>query len=101
MINIPLDNGASNAHQTFTIQLGSNLTRFSLNYLQTGQWSVDISVNTVFLANGAMLEPNCDILQHLNITESFGRLVFTGVDTTLNNLGVDNKLTWVSPDEII
>ena len=101
MINIPLDAGAVNAHQTFSVQLGDNLTNLTLNYLQSGQWSVDITVNDVTIANGVMLEPNCDIIEHLNITESFGRLVFTGADTTLDNLGIDNKLTWVSPDEIV
>lgn len=101
MINIPLDAGAVNAHPTFSIQLGDNLTGFTLGYLQTGQWTVNVSVDGVSIINGAMLEPNCDILEHLGITESFGRLVFTGADTTLDNLGIDNKLTWVSPDEII
>lgn len=99
MINIPLDSGAVNAHTTFNVQLGDNSTNFTLGYLQSGQWTVNISVGNVTIANGAMLEPNCDILQGLGVTESFGRLVMTGADTTLDNLGIDNKLTWVSPDE--
>lgn len=101
MINIPLDARAANAHQTFSIQLGDNFTGFTLGYLQNGQWTVNITIDDVPFVSGAMLEPNCDIIQHYNVSSSFGRLVFTGADTTLDNLGIDNKLTWVSPDEII
>jgi hypothetical protein len=96
MMVIPLKGGSVNAHQQITIQLGDNLLTFSINYLQSGQWSADIEREGVSLITGAMLEPNADLTltyPALNI----GSLVFTGSNTTLDNLGSDNRLTWVAP----
>lgn len=92
---IPLVGGAVNAHQRFNVQLGDNLVEFELNFLQSGQWSANISIEGVLLAAGAMLEPNADIIG--NWVLGIGKLIFTGVDTTLTNLGIDNTLTWVEP----
>lgn len=96
MIDVPLLNGAANAHYTFTMQLGDNLMLFTLNYktLTGPAWSLDISIEGVTVIYGAMLEPNAIITQSYNA--GIGRLVFTGADVTLDNLGVDNKLTWVA-----
>ena len=99
MITIPLLNGAANAHQTFDIQLGDNLLTFTLNYITVygPAWSVDISLDDVELISGTMLEPNAVITDNYNA--NIGRLVFVGADVTLDNLGVDNKLVWVSDNE--
>lgn len=99
MITIPLLNGAANAHQRFTIQLGDNLLEFTLNYVTTygPAWNVDIVREGVTLISGAMLEPNAIITD--NYEADIGRLVFVGEDVTLNNLGVDNTLLWVANDE--
>lgn len=99
MITIPLLNGASNAHQVFNIQLGANLLVFTVNYVTLAgpAWSVDISREGVSLISGAMLEPNAIITDNYNA--DIGRLVFTGADVTLDNLGLDNRLVWVSDDE--
>lgn len=99
MITIPLLNGANNAHYEFTIQLGDNFLQFVVNYItESGpSWSVDISREGVTLINGAMLEPNAIITDNYNA--GIGRLVFVGDDVTLDNLGVDNKLVWVSDNE--
>lgn len=99
MITIPLLNGAANAHQVFTIQLGDNLLDFTLNYITIAgpAWSVDISREGVTLISGAMLEPNAIITD--NYDADIGRLIFTGADVTLDNLGVDNTLVWLSDDE--
>lgn len=99
MITIPLLNGAANAHQRFTIQLGDNLLEFTLNYVTTygPAWSVDIVCEGVTIISGAMLEPNAVITD--NYEADIGRLVFVGEDVTLDNLGVDNSLLWVADDE--
>jgi hypothetical protein len=99
MITIPLLNGAENAHQVFTIQLGDNLLVFTVNYITEAgpAWSVDITREGVTLISGAMLEPNAIITENYNA--GIGRLVFIGAEVTLDNLGTDNRLVWVSDDE--
>lgn len=99
MITIPLLNGAANAHQRFTIQLGDNLLEFTLNYVTTygPAWSVDIAREGVTLVSGAMLEPNAVITD--GYEAGIGRLVFVGENVTLDNLGLDNSLLWVADDE--
>lgn len=97
--SIPLIGGSANAHQLFTVQLGDNLVDITLSYLQVGQWSMNIDREGVRLVSGAMLEPNCDIISAWNLTDDIGRFVITGADPTLDNLGIDNTLSWVSPDE--
>tara|TARA_R110002124_G_scaffold168820_1_gene336366 strand:+ start:313 stop:612 length:300 start_codon:yes stop_codon:yes gene_type:complete len=99
MITIPLLSGANNAHQQFTFQLGDNFLQFTVNFVTlTGpSWSVDISREGVELISGAMLEPNAIITDNYNA--DIGRLIFVGDDVTLDNLGVDNKLVWLSDDE--
>lgn len=99
MITIPLLNGAANAHQRFTIQLGDNLLEFTLNYVTVygPAWGVDIAREGVTLISGAMLEPNAVITD--NYEAGIGRLIFVGADVTLDNLGVDNTLLWAADDE--
>lgn len=93
---IPLAAGAANAHQEFTLQLGDNYLDFSLNYISytdTPAWSMDIYRDGTPLVLGAMLEPGCDVIE--SYRAGIGRLVFTGKPVTLDNLGIDNALTWV------
>lgn len=99
MINIPLVGGAANAHQIFTVQLGSNFLQFTLNYITVAgpAWSLDIDREGVRLVSGAMLEPGADIIQHYNA--GIGKLIFVGDDVTLDNLGANNSLVWVAEDE--
>lgn len=99
MLEIPLQGGSVNAHQQQLVQLGDNLLDFHLNFLQSGQWSVNIFREGILLCAGAMLEPNSDIIQAWNLQDDIGKLIFTGVDTTLDNLGIDNHLVWVEPGE--
>lgn len=96
---IPLEGGAVNAHSKLTVLLGENLLELHLNYLQSGQWSVDIYREGVLLCPGAMLEPNADIIRAWNLQDDIGKLIFTGEETTLDNLGKSNNLVWISPDE--
>jgi hypothetical protein len=99
MITIPLLSGANNAHYSFDKQLGDNFLQFTVNFVTLAgpSWSVDISREGVELISGAMLEPNAIISDGYNA--GIGRLIFVGDDVTLDNLGVDNKLVWLSDDE--
>ena len=99
MIKVPLKNGAVNAHQKFTIQLGDNLLAFTVNYITVAgpAWSVDISREGELLIAGAMLEPGADIAERYGA--KIGRLFFVGERPTIDNLGVDNSLVWVGDDE--
>lgn len=99
MLEIPLQGGSVNAHQQVTVQLGENLLELHLNYLQSGQWSMNLFREGVLLCAGAMLEPNCDVIQAWNLQDDIGKLVFTGLETTLDNLGIDNHLVWVAHGE--
>jgi len=99
MITIPLKKGASNAHQIFSVQLGDNFLEFTLNYItESGPaWSCDISREGETLIAGAMLEPGAIITE--NYEADIGTLYMVGSEVTLDNLGTDNKLVWMSDDE--
>lgn len=93
---IPLVGGAINAHQLFEIQLGEVLAEFEIDYRTlTELWSVRINVEGVNLVNGAVLRPNVDIIQHWQLGDTLGQIVFVGDATTLDNLGIANSLIWV------
>lgn len=95
MIEIPLQAGAANAHQTFSMLLGENLLEFTLNYITIAgpSWSLDVRQNDQILMVGAMLEPNTEITSVYSL--DIGKLYFVGKDVTLDNLGRDNALVWV------
>ena len=97
MQEIPLSGGAANSHQEFNVQLGDNYLKFVLNYVtytDTPGWSLDIVSDGTNIVSGAMLVPGCDIVQ--NYRAGIGRLIFVGSEPTIDNLGVDNHLVWVS-----
>lgn len=97
MIEIPLDNGSANAHQTFSVELGGKYLSFEMNYLSYNElpgWTVNISRDGTPLVTGAMLVPGADIVA--NYRANIGILLFVGDEPTLDNLGVDNHLIWVS-----
>ena len=94
MIDIPLSNGAENARQSFTAQLGEiycDIRVYFLSYLDKPTWCIDVIRDGSPVVLGVALEPNGVI--DLGV---IGYLVLTGRDTTLDNLGRDNKLTWVA-----
>lgn len=91
---IELKGGSVNADSRYSAQLGDNFVEFHLQYLQTGQWSVNIVSNGEPVIDGAILEPNADLTKNYPGL-GLGRLIFIGKDTTLNNLGSENKLIWV------
>lgn len=97
MIEIPLSNGSANAHQTFSVELGGKYLTFELNYLSylnTPGWTMDIKRDNTPLVTGAMLVPGVDVVA--NYRADIGLLLFVGDEPTLDNLGVDNHLLWVS-----
>lgn len=97
MIEIPLANGSANAHQRFGVTLGDNYLNFEIDYLSyvdKPAWSMNILRDGTPLVSGAMLVPGADVIS--TYRAGIGRLVFVGSEITLNNLGVDNHLVWVS-----
>lgn len=97
MIEIPLTGGAENSHQKFSVVLGTNLLDFELKFISytgTPAWTMNIRRDGTPLVMGAMLEPGCDVIS--GYRAKIGRLVFVGSPVTLDNLGVDNQLVWVS-----
>lgn len=97
MIEIPLSNGSANAHQRFSVTLGDNYLNFEidyLSYLDTPGWSMNILRDGTYLVSGAMLVPGADVIS--TYRAGIGRLVFVGEEVTLNNLGIDNHLVWVT-----
>jgi len=93
MIEIPLQSGAINSHQRFSIQLGNNLVDFRLdwNYLYN-RWLVNITIEGVAKLSGGVLAAGGTI--NRSVTD-MGRLYFVGDDATLDNLGQSNHLVWV------
>lgn len=97
MYEIPLSNGAGNAHQQFNITLGDNYLTFYINYISytgTAAWSMDIYRDGSALVQGAMLEPGSDVISSYGA--GIGKLIFTGDPVTIDNLGTGNHLVWVS-----
>jgi hypothetical protein len=97
MVEIPLSNGSENAHQLFSVQLGDNYLDFEINYLayiDVPCWTVNIRIDGTPIVMGAMLVPGADIVANYNV--DIGRFVFVGDEATLDNLGKNNTLVWVT-----
>lgn len=97
MQEIPLSNGSANAHQQFNLQLGDNYLDFEidyLSYLDVPAWSMNIYRDGTPLVLGAMLVPGANVVS--GYRADIGLFVFTGDEVTLDNLGVNNHLVWVS-----
>jgi len=95
------------------VSLGDYSYELKFSYQQNGQWLMYIiadgdsgvmdiyKVDEINYIAEVMLEGGVDLVASYNITQSFGQLFFVGDDATLDNLGKDNKLVWVSPDEAL
>lgn len=97
MTEIPLSAGAVNAHQQFNIQLGENLLDLRFNYityLDIPAWSMDVYRDGSPLALGCMLVSGADVLASYGA--GIGKMFFVGSEVTLDNLGIDNRLVWVT-----
>ena len=101
VMEIPIEGGAINAHHEFDVTLGDNFLTMQLNYLSTDQWALDIYRDGSVLVAGAMLNVNADIIGAWGLQDDIGVLTMTGVDVTLDNLGIENHLLWQAPDESV
>lgn len=100
MKEIPLNGGAQNAHQSFTVNLGGKEINFRLDYLtyvENPAWNLNLSVDGESIVEGLLLKCGCDILAPYQL--GIGKLVMIGDEPTLDNLGVRNSLIWVAEDE--
>lgn len=94
MITIPLQGGAVNAHPVFQIQLGDNLVEFRINWVSTeSYWSADLYVEGVLKCAGVILLVGDELIGTYN--SGLGRLVMSGDEPTLDNLGTSNTLVWI------
>lgn len=96
MKQIPLEGGAINAHQTFTVTLGDREITFELDfmgYTDHPAWNCNLYENGKPLVYGLLLVTGGDLLApyHLNL----GQLWMAGDEPTLENLGIDNELVWI------
>lgn len=98
MITVPLVGGIGNTDYDFDQQLGDNLLSFNVVYVTVAgpAWSMNVDREGVRLISGAMLEPGAELTRDYSL--DIGKLVFTGDEPTLDNLGKANSLVWV-PDE--
>lgn len=95
---IPLVGGAANADYTFDVQLGDNTVGFRVHYLTTqAQWTCDLSVEGTIVAAGVMLLTGDELIGIYHT--GLGKLVLNGTDPTLDDLGTNNQLVWISDDE--
>ncbi len=99
---IPLSGGLKNAHQTFSAELGDRTITFDLDYLgylDSPVWNISLSEQGETLVAGLLLVSGCDLLEPYNL--GLGRLCVVGEEPTLDNLGTNNQLIWVAPDETL
>lgn len=102
MREIPLAGGLENAHQTFTVEMAGRTIAFELDYMgyiDNPAWNLTLKERGEVLIAGLLLVGGCDILEPYHL--GLGRLCLVGEPPTLDNLGVDNHLIWVAPDETI
>lgn len=100
MVEIPLVGGAGNTHQTFSAILGGVELSFKLDYLaylESPAWNMTLGKGNEVLVEGLLLKCGCDMLAPYQL--GLGALVLAGNDPTMNNLGVENTLYWLSEDE--
>ena len=92
-VEIPLQGGARNAHQTLSVQLGENFVELRINYItRFDTWTMDVVLGGATKIAGAMLLPSADV--SASHRAGLGRFLFIGERPTLDNLGDENKLVW-------
>lgn len=101
-VDIHLTGGARNAHQDFVVNLGDRALTFNLDwcgYAKYPFWNCDIFENGEPVVVGLVLKCGCDLLSPYQL--GIGKLVMTGEEPTLENLGQTNTLTWIAENEEI
>lgn len=99
---LPLMGGAEYAHQEFSFLFGTREILFRLDwmpYIDNPAWNLNISEDGAEIINGLLLRGGCDLLSPYQL--GLGRLILTGDEPTLDNLGINNALVWVAPNEEI
>lgn len=110
---IPLSGTKQYAQYSQYVSLGEYSYELKFSYQQSGQWLLYIiadgdvgdiptyTVDEITYVAEVMLEGGDDLMDCYNVRDTFGQLFFVGTEATLDNLGKDNKLVWVSPDEAL
>lgn len=102
MKEIALEGGQENAHQTFTVEMAGRSIDFELDYMgyvDVPVWNLTLKERDQILIAGLLLVGGCDLLEAYNL--GLGKLCLVGKEPTLDNLGVENHLIWVAPDETL
>ena len=98
MINIELNGGAANAHQTFTMVLSDRNLNFKLDWNTLNEyWSLSVFEGETNIIYNMCLLPNCEI-SRVDPVDIGGAFFFVGQEPTLDNLGKDNFLIWVEDE---
>lgn len=100
MFEVKLQGNVKNAHQEFSVTLGDYIFNFEMDWITRNQeWKVAISIvdQDESLITDAILNPGVNLLDGIF---GYGRFYCYGEQPTLNNLGIDSFLIWVSDDEI-
>jgi hypothetical protein len=110
---IPLSGTKQYAQYSQYVSLGDYSYELRFSYQQNGQWLMYIiadgdvgdiptyTADEVTYVAEVMLEGGVDLMACYNVRDTFGQLFFVGEEATLDNLGSDNKLVWVSPNEAL
>lgn len=98
--SIPIEGSPKYAHSSLKCSLGLREIEFILNYCPFLQiWDLTIREDGVNIVAGLTLVIGSNLLQ--SVHTDLGKLYLIGDEPTLDNLGVDNTLIWVSNDESI
>lgn len=100
MFEVKLQGGVRNAHQEFSVTLGIHVFNFEMDWrTRYEEWQVTIFVDDQVdpLVTDAVLNPGMNLLDGIF---NYGRFYCYGEQPTLENIGIDSFLIWVSDDEI-
>lgn len=110
---IPLSGTSQFAQYSQYVSLGEYSFELVFSYQQNGQWLMHIiadgdvgdiptnNMNEIDYVAEVMLEGGLDLVEPYQISSTFGQLFFVGEEANLDNLGKDNQLVWLSPDEAL
>lgn len=100
MFEVKMQGTVRNAHQEFSVTLGDYIFNFNMDWRERyEEWSVRIQVEGQedSLITDAVLNPGTNLLDGIN---GYGRFYSYGEQPTLDNIGIDSFLIWVSDNEI-
>lgn len=100
MIEVKIQGGYVNAHQEFSVALGKTVFNINLDWIsRLKEWKVSIYAEdkSIILVTDAVLNPGMNLLDGI---AGYGRFYCYGDQPTIDNIGTDSFLLWVSDDEI-